>query len=118
MPSIVVNNSCIMVKDYIMGDCRELEKHFMIYNPLTHSYNILGMYYSVKSSTLYLPRGIDLYFVKKCLGIKYHKVEDPDPYEETGVIRIKYKPAKNKLASAVFPAETITIPLPSGYILH
>ena len=97
----MVNNSCIMVKDYIMGDCRELEKRFMIYNPLTHSYDILGMYYSVKSSTLYLPRGIDLWFVKKCLGIKYHEVENHDPYEETGVIRIKYKPRDHEQEEAL-----------------
>lgn len=90
-----------MIKDYEMGECRELERNFTVYNPITHSLDILGMYYSVKSSTLYIPRGIDLWYVKRALHLKDHTVEQPDPYEQTGIIRMKYKPRDHEQEEAL-----------------
>lgn len=92
MSKIVVRNSCIMIKDYNLGDCKELEKNFTIFDPTYHRFNILGMYYSVKTSTLYIPRGVDIWKIKKYLHETNYTVENPDHFEETGIIKMKYKP--------------------------
>ena len=89
---IIVRNSCIMIKDYTMGECIELEKNFMVWNPLTHRMDILGMYYDEGTSTLYLPRGIDIYRIKRYLGEKYHTPEPPNDYDTIDNILIKYTP--------------------------
>ena len=85
MPELIVKNSCMVVEDYNLGDCPELEKIFRIYNPITHRYDILGMYYSVKERKLYIPRGLDIWRVKKQLGIKDHKNISPNPYLELNI---------------------------------
>lgn len=92
MSRIIVRTSCIMIKDYNLGDCPELEKNFKVYDPLYHKFNILGMYYSPSTSTLYIPRGVDIWKIKQYLHEKDHIVDNPDKFEETGNIKIKYKP--------------------------
>ena len=101
MSKIIVRNSCIMITDYNLGDCVELERNFMVYDPTYHTYNILGMYYSASTSTLYIPRGVDIWKIKKYLHEKDHIVDDPDPFEETGKINIKYKPRDEEQEEAL-----------------
>ena len=72
MPELIVKNSCMIIKDYNLGDSPELEKNFQVYNPVTHRLDILGMYYSVKTKSLYIPRGLDIWKIKKYLNIKDH----------------------------------------------
>lgn len=67
MSKIIVKNTCIKITDYEFGSYPNLEKYFMMYNPTTHQYYYEGLYYDKKEKVLYLPRGIDVYFVEKCL---------------------------------------------------
>jgi len=101
MPEIIARNSCIMIEDYNMGDSKELERNFMVYDPTYHKFNILGMYYSVKDKTLYLPRGIDIWKIKQYLHVRDHTVADPDPFLETGLIKMKYKPRDEEQQEAL-----------------
>lgn len=83
---IIVTNTAIIVNDYNIGDCVRLENSFRSYDPVTHSYYYLAIYYDEKNRRLYLPRGIDLWFVEKCLDcrakvlmngyVKYAKFND------------------------------------------
>lgn len=101
MPKVLVRNSCIMIEDYDLGDCPELEKIFRVYNPITHSYDILGMYYSTADRILYIPRGLDIWRIKRYLKVKDHSVDPPDLYKETGPIMIKYKPRDKEQEEAL-----------------
>lgn len=67
---IVVTNTAIIVNDYILGDCPKLENQFKIYDPLRHGYYYLAIYYDEDNERLYLPRGIDLWFVEKLFDDK------------------------------------------------
>ena len=70
MSKLIVKNTCLKIEDYEIGDNPELEKYFVIYNPTTHQYYYEGLHYDTNTRTLYLPRGIDVYFVEKCLDTK------------------------------------------------
>lgn len=86
---IVVTNSAIIINNYDMGDCVKLENCFKVLEPVTKNYYThyyLGMYYDKNNRKLYLPRGIDIWYVEKLLGVnakilvnqydKYHTYED------------------------------------------
>ena len=90
---VIVRNSCIEVKNYEKGDSEQLEKNFSVYDPMTHRFSIMGMYIDKKSKTLYLPRGIDIWYVKKVLDEHDHEVLSPNEskkFEKNALL--KYKP--------------------------
>ena len=70
MARIIVKHTSIVIEDYILGDCQKLESYFMIYNPVTHSYEYKGIEYIEKERKLILPRGIDIFFLEKLLETK------------------------------------------------
>ena len=82
----------MIVQDYDLGDCPGLERNFMVWDPVTHSQQVLGMYYSSNTRTLYIPRGLDIWKVKQYLGLNHHEIIAPSKYESTGVIKMKNKP--------------------------
>ena len=91
---IIVRSTCIIINDYIFGSCPKLEANFKLYNMVTHSFYFLGLYYDEENSKLYLPRGIDLWFVQKCLNAYDDDIyfESPDEYEYVKDIGMKYGP--------------------------
>ena len=68
MSKIEVTNSAIRINNYEFGDCPRLENYFRIYNPVTHSYYYMGLYYDSENKILYLPRGIDIWHVESLIG--------------------------------------------------
>ena len=92
MSKITVRPTCIIVNDYDWNDSPRLENNFKVYDMLTHSYNYIGIKYDIEERKLYLPRGIDLWFVQDCLAENDVAFEDPNPYKETSDIRMKYEP--------------------------
>jgi superfamily II DNA or RNA helicase len=67
---IIVRHSCIIVNDYKYGDAPGLESQFEVFDPGTHERNFFGIYYDIETETLYLPRGIDVWYVEKQIGAK------------------------------------------------
>lgn len=98
---IIVRNSCIKIKNYTLGECPALENNFKVWNPVTHSMDILGMYYNEKEEALYLPRGIDIWKIKKYLNEKYHTVEKSNDYSYIDNILIKYSPRDEEQKEAL-----------------
>ena len=70
MSKIIVKNTCIKIEDYEFGSCQKLENYFLMFNPTTHQYYHVGIYYDNENKTLYLPRGIDIYFDEEMIGSK------------------------------------------------
>lgn len=101
MSKIVVKNTAIVINDYDLGDCPELENNFKVFDPLTHRFNTLGMYYLEDKRQLYLPRGLDIWKVKRYLGEKYHDTISPHPYQEIQNILIKYTPRDDQQKEAL-----------------
>ena len=91
---VLVRNTSIVLQDYTLGEYPELERYFTLYDPMTHSYNIMGMKYDEDKRELYLPRGMDTRLLQMFLDndgdmqVEYNS----DPYEKTQPIAIKYLP--------------------------
>lgn len=105
----MLTNSAIIINDYDKGDIPTLEYNFYTWDPITHTKNPLGMFYSRQTRQLFLPRGIDLYFVKNQLysankdykPIAWTKI---DPYEFdifTDPIGLRYQPKDDRQKEAL-----------------
>lgn len=93
MSKIILRNSSIVITDYSLGDAPRLESYFTIFDRITFTKSYKGMSYDEVNRLLYLPRGLDLYFVKKFFeGEEPVKEYNSDPYFETPPIKIKYLP--------------------------
>ena len=64
---IVIRPSCIIINDYIFGSCIKIENYFKCYNMATHDFYYMGLYYIEDTKTLYLPRGMDIWYIQKAL---------------------------------------------------
>lgn len=83
---IVVTNTAIIINNYEIGDCTKLENFFRIFEPVTHSYYYIGIHYDQDNKRLFVPRGLDIWYIENLFGeqaeilvnkyYKYHKFED------------------------------------------
>lgn len=93
MSKIIVKNSCIMITDYVLGKCTKIENCFRMYNMLTHQHYYIAMYYDNENKILYLPRGIDIWFLEKQLGVSATVEKNQfNPFDKYDDILIKYLP--------------------------
>ena len=92
MPEISIRNSCIIVDGYKLGSCPRIENCFKMYDMITHKNYYVGMYYDEVNERLYLPRGIDIWFVEKYIGAAAKVDYNHDSYERIGDVYIKYLP--------------------------
>ena len=92
-PEIVVKNSSIQIRNYRFGSCPRLENCFMVFNPTTHSSHYVGIAYDEEKEILYVPRGIDIWYVEKLLEteakVEKNSFDEFDTYTD---IKIKYLP--------------------------
>ncbi|MDD3121961.1 MAG: hypothetical protein PHC62_00430 [Candidatus Izemoplasmatales bacterium] len=92
-PEIIVKNSSIQVHYYKFGSCPKLENVFSVFDPTRHQVNYLGLYYDENMEILYLPRGIDVWYVEKALGVKaYIEKDQYNSYDHYQDIKIKTLP--------------------------
>lgn len=89
---ISLTNTAIIVNNYDLGDCTQLERAFQVYDRVTHSRYFMGVHYDELNKKLYLPRGIDLWFVKKCLNETDHDQIPCIRYETFNDVSIKKLP--------------------------
>lgn len=93
LPEIVVKNSCIKLYNYRFGSCPRVENSFAVFDKITHSYYYLGIHYDEQNQILYLPRGIDIWFLEKTLGVKAKIEKDAfEPFDIYNDIKIKFLP--------------------------
>ena len=98
---IVVTNSAIIVNDYQMGDNEKLEQTFSVWDPLTHKLIPFGMHHDPINEKLYLPRGIDIWWVRNCFDEKYYHRENCHDYNKIENIEIKYRPRDDQQVQAL-----------------
>lgn len=89
---IKVTNTAIIIDNYEPHESEKLEHPFAIYDPVYHKINYLGFYYDEENKRMYLPAGMDLWFVRKAIDEKYYTRIDPYQYKKIDNIRMKYKP--------------------------
>lgn len=99
---IVVTNTAIIINNYDIGDCLKIENSFRIYDKVRHTYYYIGMHYDKGNKRLYLPRGIDIWYIEKLIGesadVLVNKYDEFQTYEDA---MIKYLPKDEVQKSAL-----------------
>lgn len=98
---ITVTNTAIIINDYNLGDCQELEGIFKTFDPVTHKFNSFGSYYDEKERKFYMPAGMDLWRVKKILNEKYYDRISHHQFKAINDIMIKARPRDEKQQEAL-----------------
>ena len=93
MSEIIVKNTSVVLEDYTLNSCKPIENFFRMYDPVTYSYFYKGMYYDAENRRLYLPRGIDIWYIEQVMEKKAKILKDCynefDIYDD---IKIKFLP--------------------------
>ena len=101
MEKIVVTNTAIIINDYHLGDNETIEQTFSVWDPVIHKVVPFGMHYDSLNERLYLPRGIDIWWVRKCLDEKYYHRQMHHKYKSIDNIQLKYKPRDEQQIQAL-----------------
>ena len=102
MEKITVRSTSIIINDYDLGDCPQLENKFYIWDPLYHKKVPFGMYYDKDTRRLYLPAGQPLWQIKRDLGERYyHSEANTTPKPFTRPIKMKFRPRDEEQLEAL-----------------
>lgn len=96
MNKIEVCFSYIKINDYDQGDCPALEKLFRIWNQAYHRVEYHHIKFDKEHRCLYLPRGMDVFTVERCLHAKAWFNNVPSRYETNPQIGMKFPPRDEK----------------------
>ena len=75
MAKVSVTNTAIIIHNYKMGDCKQLEWTFSNWDPIYHRRNLYGIYYDEENKDMYIPIGYSIEKVKYNLKISNNDVE-------------------------------------------
>ena len=89
---IKLTNTAIIVDNYIMHESEQLEKPFKMWDPVYHKEVYKGFYYDTENKRLFLPAGMDMWYVRRALNEKYYTRVNPHPYQSIDNIVMKYTP--------------------------
>lgn len=90
---IIVKNTCIIINNYKLGDCPKLEGIFSIWDPTKHTRYLVCLYYDEKEKKLYLPRGLDIWYIEDLFQTK--AIVEKNMYDEFDTfsdMKIRYLP--------------------------
>lgn len=62
---MVLHNSAIVINNYNWGDNPTLVNRFAVFDPIRFKKDYIGIYYNEKTKQLFLPRGIDVDYVRR-----------------------------------------------------
>ena len=91
--TVEIRHSSIVISNFERGDMVEFEHLFQIYDRARFTYKDLAMYIDPNENKLYIPSGIDYFFLEKYFDRdKIYKKEKPTPYKQVKQIRLSTKP--------------------------
>mgnify|MGYP002622796246 FL=1 len=90
---ITVRSTAIIINDYEMGDCPQLENKFYVWDPIRHKKEAFGMYYDEENHKLYIPAGQPLWQIRRDLEERYYdSISSITPIRFNEPIKMKSKP--------------------------
>lgn len=92
MKNIILRQTSIVIPEYELGDCEELESYFTLFDNITFTPYIYGMYYNENTRELILPRGLDIELVEKLLDRKSYIDNKFDYFDDIIPYNLKLKP--------------------------
>lgn len=102
MYKIVIKPTHIEINNYNLGDCPKLENSFRLWNKATFTYYYKQIEYDENNKILYVPRGIDIYYIEELFNVVsfYDNTVDRFEHNKSNTL-IKYKPRDNKQIEAL-----------------
>lgn len=100
LSKIELRTTCTIIHNYNLGDSKQLEKHFFVWNQVTFSGTLRGVYYDKRRKDLYLPGGIDLPWLIRLFGNDVEKIE-PNRYNKVNQIMLKVLPRDKEQSTAL-----------------
>lgn len=80
---ILVNHTNIIIPNYDLGDCEELERQLAVWDKICYRFNPIGFYYDEERRELRIPRGFDVSYVEKKFPNKLIEYTyRPDEYDK------------------------------------
>lgn len=101
---MILHNSAIVINNCSPSDFPTLLYKFKIYDPVTHKSNSIGIYYDDVNRKLYLPRGIDVDYVRR----KIESTMDED-FSSTIVHNHPYAYVSKKINMKYAPRDDIQV---------
>lgn len=101
MQKIVVRNTCIIINNYDLGDCPQLEDIFKVFDPLSRKFDIMGIHYDEQNRRLFIPAGLDLWKIRGYFNEKYYDRQSNHSYQSINDIMIKYRPRDEQQEEAL-----------------
>ena len=101
MSKIEIRHSSIVIHDYSIGDRENLERFFSIYDKAYHRYKSKVIYYDEEKRDLYLPSGMDMYYIIKNFGNDIFRKVSPDYYEAMENVKLRYRPRDDTQKQAI-----------------
>lgn len=92
MKTVFVSNTAYVITEYKLGDAPRLERYFTMYDAIVHERYHKAMYYDEENKCLYLPKGIDKYFIAKYIPDAVFRDIPTDGFKQTGEILLRYLP--------------------------
>lgn len=89
---IIVRNTAILITNYDIGDSPKLENNFKMFDRINFKEYHFGMYYDEDDRILYLPRGIDIWFVERALNEKAYIDKNYNKYDYIEEVKLRTLP--------------------------
>lgn len=99
---IEVRQTCIVIHGYELGYSPYIERIFSVFDKVRHSFVTYGSYYDKDKKDLYLPRGLDLFYIYKSFpNLKpFYKIHC-DEYERIEPVKLKTMPRDDTQLTAI-----------------
>lgn len=80
---IKVNHTHMLIPNYELGDCEELERQLSTWDKICYRFNPIGFYYDEERKLLRIPRGLDISYIERKFPSKLIEFSyTPDPYDK------------------------------------
>lgn len=89
---VEIRHTCILIHNYHRGENEYLERYFQVYDKGKFKFEDIAMYIDIKTHTLYIPSGIQLWLIYKHFKRDIWRKVKPDPFNKISQVRLKTSP--------------------------
>ena len=89
---VEIRHTAILVYNYIRGENVNLEHYFQVFDKGRHSYQDVSLYIDKDTNTLYLPAGVQYWFINKHFGNDIFRKVKPDTFAQVNQIKLRTRP--------------------------
>lgn len=101
MKYLILKQTSIVIPDYELGDCEQLESYFTLFDRVNFQSYFYGVIYNEEKKELIIPRGVDISLVERITGRKAKVYNNADPVDHISPYNMKLLPKNKDQTSAI-----------------